>query len=204
MEQRTDEWHKARYGWATASRLADLMAKTKSGPSATREKYLTQVVIERITNQPYSSGFTSAAMQRGIELEPKAICAYEIITGNTVDPVGFVRHPSIDYAGASPDGMIGQDGLIEVKCPESHTHIATIEKGKIDRRYMLQMQFQMACTKRQWCDFVSFDDRMPGALTTKIIRVEKDQKMIDLIESEVISFLDEANKRVAKLMEEIK
>lgn len=204
MEQRTDEWHKARYGWATASRLADLMAKTKSGPSATREKYLTQVVIERITNQPYSSGFTSAAMQRGIELEPKAICAYEIITGNTVDPVGFVRHPSIDYAGASPDGMIGQDGLIEVKCPESHTHIATIEKGKIDRRYMLQMQFQMACTERQWCDFVSFDDRMPGALTTKIIRVEKDQKMIDLIESEVISFLDEANKRVAKLMEEIK
>ena len=204
MEQRTDEWHKARYGWATASRLADLMAKTKSGSSATREKYLTQVVIERITNQPYNSGFTTAAMQRGIDLEPKAICAYEIITGNTVDPVGFIRHPSIDYAGASPDGMIGDDGLIEVKCPESHTHIATIETGKIDRRYMLQMQFQMACAQRQWCDFVSFDDRMPGNLSIKIIRVEKDQKMIDLIESEVISFLDDANKRIAKLMEEIK
>jgi putative phage-type endonuclease len=204
MEQRTDEWHKARYGWATASRLADLMAKTKTGVSASREKYLTQVVIERITNKPYSSGFTSAAMQRGIDLEPKAICAYEIITGNSVDPVGFIRHPSIDYAGASPDGLIADDGLIEVKCPESHTHIATIETGKIDRRYMLQMQFQMACTERQWCDFVSFDDRMPGSLAVKIIRVEKDEKMIDLIESEVISFLDDANKRVAKLMEEIK
>ena len=193
-----EQWLKSRYGWATASRLADLMAKTKTGVSASRAKYMAQVCVERITNQPYDSGFTSAAMQRGIELEPVAISAYEAHQFVTVEPASFVRHPRIEYAGASPDGFIGDDGLVECKCPETHTHLETVDGKSIDRRYMLQMQFQMACSGREWCDYVSFDNRLPGALALHVRRVSRDDGLIAEIESEVEQFLAEVAERVER------
>lgn len=195
-KQRTDEWFKARYGWATASRLGDLMAKTKTGESASRAKYKAQVICERLTNQPYSSGYNSAAMQRGTEKEPVAIQAYEVLKLCEVKPASFVKHPTIDYAGASPDGFVGEHGLIEVKNPESHTHWNTLQKQKIDKRYMLQMQFQMACTERLWCDFVSFDDRFPPEFAIFVKRVDRDDNMIKNIEQEVIKFLDEVQQEI--------
>lgn len=196
IEQRSEEWHKARYGWATASRLGDLMAKAKSGESASRAKYKAQVICERLTNQPYSSGFNSAAMQRGTEKEPIAIQAYEALKLCEVKPASFIRHPSIHYAGASPDGFVGGSGLIEVKSPESHTHWNTLKTEKIDRRYMLQMQFQMACTERDWCDFVSFDDRFPPEFSIFVKRVDRDEDMINNIENEVIKFLEEVKAEI--------
>ena len=196
-----EDWLKSRYGWATASRLADLMAKTKTGVSASRAKYMAQVCVERMTGQPYDSGFTSAAMARGIELEPIAIAAYEADQFVSVEPAKFVPHPRIKWAGASPDGLVGADGLVECKCPETHTHLETLDGKKIDRRYMLQMQFQMACAEREWCDYVSFDDRLPGALALHVRRVERDDKMIAEIESEVEAFLAEAEERLERYRE---
>jgi putative phage-type endonuclease len=201
MEQRTDEWFQARLGKVTASRIADVMAKTKTGYGATRAKYMDQLVDEIITGRP-TIGFSNAAMQHGIDTEPKARAAYELITGNEVVEVGFCPHPTIKQAGASPDGLVGDDGMLEIKCPNTSTHRSFLVSGKIDRRYMLQMQWQMACCDRQWCDFVSFDDRLiDGSKHCKIVEVGRDQELIDEIESEVNAFLDEVSDQLKKYQE---
>jgi len=201
MEQRTDEWFQARLGKVTASRIADVMAKTKTGYGATRAKYMDQLVDEIITGRP-TIGFSNAAMQHGIDTEPKARAAYELITGNEVVEVGFCPHPTIKQAGTSPDGLVGDDGMLEIKCPNTSTHRSFLVSGKIDRRYMLQMQWQMACCDRQWCDFVSFDDRLiDGSKHCKIVEVGRDQELIDEIESEVNAFLDEVSDQLKKYQE---
>jgi putative phage-type endonuclease len=193
MDQRTEEWFEARLGKVTASRIADVMAKTKTGYGATRTKYMDQLLDEIVTGQP-TMGFTNAAMQHGIDTEPKARSAYELITGNEVVEVGFCPHPTIKQAGASPDGLVGDDGMIEIKCPNTSTHRQFVVSGKIDRKYLLQMQWQMACCDREWCDFVSFDDRlMDGSAHCKIRRVSRDQVLIDEITDEVTAFLKEMN-----------
>ena len=177
MEQGTEEWFAARLGKITASRVKDVMARTKSGPAATRKNYMMELLCQRLTGQREES-FTNAAMARGTELEPIARSAYEILTDETVTEVGFGLHPGFDYIGASPDGLVGDSGMLEIKCPNTASHIACIQSGKHDSRYTLQMQCQMACFGREWCDFASFDDRLPEELQLFVVRVARDDELI--------------------------
>ena len=198
IEQGTDAWHQLRVGKVTASRVADIIAKTKNGYSASRENYLAQLVCEKMTGKP-SESFTNAAMIHGIETEPFARAAYESKKDILVEQVGFIHHPSIDGSGASPDGLVGLFGLVEIKCPNTATHIQTLLDQKVPERYNIQMQWQMACTTRQWCDFVSFDPRMSDGLQLFIKRVEYDPVLVATLEKEVIFFLQELEDKINQL-----
>jgi putative phage-type endonuclease len=200
MDQGSDEWFEARMGKVTASRVADILAKTKSGYSASRDNYLAQLVCERLTNEKTES-FINSAMQRGTDIEPLARLSYEVSQNVLVDEVGFVPHPSIIMAGASPDGLVGDDGLLEIKCPNTATHIETLLSQTVPGRYNTQMQFQMACTERSWCDFVSFDNRLPEELQLFVKRVPRDNMYIRLMEDEIVRFLNELDIKIAQLME---
>jgi putative phage-type endonuclease len=200
MEQGTEEWFTIRIGKVTASRVADVIAKTKTGYSATRDNYMAQLVCERLTGQKGES-FTNAAMQHGTDTEPLARLSYEVAKNVLVDEVGFVPHPSIIMAGASPDGLVGDDGLLEIKCPNTATHIETLLSQSVPGKYNTQMQFQMACTGRQWCDFVSFDNRLPDELQLFVKRVPRDNEFIKQMEDEVVKFLNELDIKIAQLME---
>ena len=200
MDQGTDEWFAIRVGKVTASRVADVIAKTKSGYSASRDNYMAQLVCERLTGQKGES-FTNAAMQHGTETEPLARAAYEALRDVLVDEVGFVPHPSIHMAGASPDGLVGDNGLLEIKCPNTATHIETLLSESVPTKYYTQMQFQLACTGREWCDFVSFDNRLPQELQLFVKRVPRDSMYIRLMEDEIVKFLNELDIKIAQLME---
>ena len=199
MEQRSDAWFAARLGKVTASKVADVMAKTKSGWGAGRANYMAQLISERLTGKPADS-FTNAAMQWGTEKEPDARAAYEFFFDAEVVEVGFVDHPTLPNSGASPDGMVGDDGLIEIKAPNTATHIDTLLKGKVPPKYVPQMQWQMACTERQWCDFVSYDPRLPESMQLWVRRVERDDKAIEEMETHVKAFLAEVDSTVVKLL----
>ncbi len=192
MEQRTEEWFRARVGKATASRIADVLAKIKIGESASRKNYKMELVVQRLTGQPGES-FTNAAMEWGTATEPQARMAYEAHTGSFVEEKGFIDHPTIEGFGCSPDGLVGDDGLIEIKCMNTANHVETIIEGKPPSRYIPQMQCQMAVTGRQWCDFVAFDPRLPEDLQLLVVRVDRDQEYIDQMEVEVKQFLSEVN-----------
>ena len=196
--QGSPEWFAARCGKVTASRVADIIAKTKTGPSASRENYLAQLVCERMTGKPAES-YSNAAMLHGVEQEPFARAAYESAKDILVQEVGFVVHPLIEDAGASPDGLVGLFGLVEIKCPNTATHIQTLLDQKVPEKYNTQMQWQMACTTRQWCDFVSFDPRMADGLQLFIKRVEYDPIYVAQLEKEVIFFLMEVEEKINKL-----
>jgi putative phage-type endonuclease len=198
VEQRSNEWFALRLGKVTASRVADLMAKTKTGYSATRENYMAQLVVERISNSQAES-FTNAAMQWGTDQEPYARAEYEATQGAMVEECGFVSHPTIEMAGASPDGLVGDEGLIEIKCPNTATMIDVLLTGVVASKYNTQMQFQMACTGRQWCDYVVFDPRMPAKAQMFIKRVARDEAFIAEMEAEVTKFLSEVAEKVAKI-----
>jgi len=199
-DQRTSEWHEQRLGKVTASAISKVMAKLKDGrPGADRSNYMAQLVCERLTGSP-TEGFTNAAMQRGTEIEPQARAIYSFHTGNEVDEVGFIDHPTIAMSGASPDGLIGTNGLVEIKCPNSATHIATLRGEPIERKYVLQMQWQMACCERDWCDFASFDDRLPDEMALHVQRVGRDDKLIADMQAEVEAFLAELDATVADLL----
>lgn len=198
IAQGSQEWIEQRLGKVTASRLADVVAKTKTGVSASRAGYMAEIVAERLTGKQAAS-FTNAAMAWGTEAEPLARAAYEAECGLFVIEVGMVPHPEIEASGASPDGLVGADGLLEIKCPNTATHIDTILAGKAPAKYIPQMQWQMACTDRQWCDFASFDPRMPPDMQLFIVRVARDQSLIDAYESEVIAFLREVDETIEKL-----
>jgi putative phage-type endonuclease len=199
IEQRSDEWFAARIGKVTASKVADVIAKTKSGYSASRDNYMAQLVCERLTGQR-EEFFTSAAMQHGTDTEPLARAAYEALKDVLVDEVGFVPHRTIEMAGASPDGLVGDNGLLEIKCPNTATHIETLLSQTVPGKHNTQMQFQMACTDREWCDFVSFDNRLPEELQLFVKRVPRDNVFIRLIEGEIIQFLAELDDKINKLM----
>ena len=190
MEQNTPEWHVARLGKVTASRMAELMAKTKSGPSASRANYMAELIVERLTGAK-ADHFVNAAMQWGTDQEPNARLAYEAKTGELVEQIGFVQHPEIDMAGCSPDGLVGDEGMIEIKCPNSATHIETCISQAIPKKYQSQMQWQMACTGRKWVDFVSYDPRMPEKLRLFIKRLDREPLIIKAMNHEVIDFLAE-------------
>ena len=198
MEQHSAEWYAARLGKVTASRVADLMAKTKSGYSASRANYMAELICERLT-MTQADQFTNAAMQWGTECEPQARVAYEFLTDREVTETGFVLHDVIADFGASPDGLVGIDGLVEIKCPNTATHIETLLSEVIPGKYVTQMQAQMACTGRAWCDFVSFDPRMPADMQIWIRRVERDAAVIAEMEAEISTFLADMAQKLDSL-----
>ena len=197
MEQRTDEWFAARIGKVTASRVADVIAKTKSGYGAGRANYLADLVVERLTGQK-AQGFSNAAMEWGTEQEPNAKAAYSAKTGILVEEVGFIDHPTVAMSGASPDGF-AEEGLIEVKCPNTSTMLEWILDGEVPSKHIPQLQWQMACTGRPWCDFVSFDPRLPERLQLLVVRVPRDDDYIAMLETEVKKFLAELDDNLNKL-----
>lgn len=200
MEQGTQEWFAARCGFVTASKIADLMAKTKTGEAASRANYLAKIVAERLTGKPAES-FSNASMQWGTDTEPMARTAYELRHGVLVDQVGFVPHPEIKSTGASPDGLVGDCGLVEIKCPNTATHIEYLFRTEPPTKYQLQMLWQMECTGRDWCDFVSFDPRMPEKMQLYVVRFERDQERINDIKEEVKKFLLEVDHLIKSLQE---
>jgi len=198
IEQGTPEWFAQRCGKATASRISDIVAKTKSGYSTSRANYMAQLVVERMTNQVAES-YTNAAMEWGTEQEPFARAAYEGKTGILVDEVGAIDHPTIAMSAASPDGLVGDGGCLEIKCPGTAQHISTLLGEEVAKKYYDQMQWQMTCTESNWCDFVSYDPRMPEGLQLFIKRIVRDDKYIAELEGEVIQFLAEVDDKVNKL-----
>ena len=201
-EQRTPEWFAERLGKITASRIADVVGKTKSGSyGAARKNYMAELLCQRLTGQQEEK-FTSTAMQHGTDTEPAARAMYMLETGTDVTETGFIPHPTIAMSGASPDGLVGEDGLIEIKCPNTATHLEFLQSHKPKHEYLLQMQWQMACTGRQWCDFVSYDDRLPEKLAYRCIRIPRDDKLIAELEEEAVKFLTELDKTVRQLEEQ--
>ena len=198
LEQGSEAWFAARLGCVTASRVADVVAKTKSGYSAARQTYLGQLLSERLTGIP-TENFQNAAMRWGSEMEAFGVKAYEAATGLETFQVGFLFHPNLAYAGASPDRLVAPDGLVEVKCPTTSTHIETLLKGEVPERYQIQIQWQLACTDRAWCDFVSYDPRLPEAYQLFIQRVLRDVQKIAQLEQEVAAFLEELEKKLDAL-----
>ena len=195
IKQGSDAWHQQRLGRVTASRVADVIAKTKTGYSTSRENYMAQLVCERMTGTVAES-YTNAAMIHGTETEPLARAAYESLKNVLVDEVGFINHPTIQNSGASPDGMIGNDGLLEIKCPNTATHLETLKTKKVPTKYNIQMQWQMASTGRKWCDFVSFDNRLPEHLQLFVARVNRDDAFISELEQEISKFIKELDETV--------
>jgi putative phage-type endonuclease len=196
--QGSDEWKALRLGKVTASRVADVVARTKTGYGASRANYMAQLIAERLTDTVAES-YTNAAMQHGTETEPEARAAYEFYQGATVKEVAFVPHPKIDQAGCSPDGLVGDDGLVEIKCPNTATHLDTLLGQAVPAKYMAQIQFQMACTGRAYCAFVSYDPRMPENMRLFIRRVDRDDTHIHVLETEIAAFLLEMAVKLSEL-----
>ena len=198
IEQGSDAWKRLRLGKVTASRVSDLIAKTKSGWGASRANYMAQIIAERLTGEPQES-YTNAAMQWGTTTEPDARMAYEFRTDATVIQTGFIAHPTIQMSGASPDGFVSANGLVEIKCPNTATHIETLLGQSVPSKYITQMQWQMACTGCEWCDFVSFDPRLPEVMRMFVSRIARDEKFIAELEVHVTDFLSEINSKITAL-----
>lgn len=196
--QGSPEWFAIRCGKVTASRVADIVRKTKTGYSTSRANYQAELIAQRLTNTVVP-GFTNAAMQWGTDNEPNARVAYELMRDCDVQEIGFVIHPTILMAGASPDGLVGADGLAEFKCPLTATHLDTLEGASISADYIIQIQWQMACTARKWCDWVSFDPRLPAWLQLHIQRIKRDDVMIASLEKDVTAFLAELDDKLSRL-----
>lgn len=196
--QGSPEWFAIRCGKVTASRVADVVARTKTGWGASRANYMAELVAERLTGA-VAEGYTSPAMQWGTDTEAEARRAYEFYRDVDVVAAGFILHPRIGQSGASPDGLVSDDGLVEIKCPNTATHIDTLLSATVPSKYATQMQWQMACTGRRWCDFVSFDPRMPEAMRLFVRRVQWDSEAIADLEKLVTAFLEELDAKVAAL-----
>jgi putative phage-type endonuclease len=206
IEQRTEEWFQQRLGKVTASRISDVIAKTKTGVSTSRQNYLIQLVSERLTGKKGDS-FVNQAMLDGIEREGAARELYERTRGVSVTEVGFFDHPTIAMSGASPDGAVNSkeegkyDGLIEIKCPIETTHTNTLMSKSVPSKYIPQMQWQLACTGAKWVDFVSYNPNFPEELQLFVARVDRDDTYIAELEAEVVKFLDEVEQTILKLKE---
>lgn len=199
-EQNTEEWRLARVGKVTASRVQDIIATVKSGGlSAGYKNYQAELVAERLTGVPQGSEFQSPAMLAGSELEAEARNAYAFLYNADITEVGFMPHPFIPNAGCSPDGLVNDDGLVEIKCPNTATHIDFLLTGKIPIAYATQMAFQMACTGRRWCDYASYDRRMPEHMRLHVFRVRRDENIIEQLDIKVQAFLAELDATVAML-----
>lgn len=197
IEQGSDQWLQMRLGKLTASRMADVLATTKSGPSASRKNYLAQLVAERLTGE-IAESFTNGSMAWGIENEPLARAEYEIRTDRNVDQVAFIDHPEIAWCGASPDGVM-VDGLVEIKAPNTATHIEYLLGGKPPAKYVPQMLLQLACSGHAWCDFVSYDPRMPQQHRLFVVRFEPTREEIEAVEAAARLFLAEVQETIDRL-----
>ena len=206
IEQRTEEWFQQRLGKVTASRISDVIAKTKTGVSTSRQNYLVQLVSERITGKKGDS-FVNQAMLDGIEREGAARAIYMLNRDVSVTEVGFFDHPVIKNSGASPDGAVNAEedgkyaGLIEIKCPIETTHTNTLMSKSVSSKYIPQMQWQLACTGAKWVDFVSYNPNFPMELQLFVARVDRDNTYIAELEAEVLKFLDEVDQTILKLKE---
>ena len=198
MEQRSEEWFAARCGSLGASQLNEALATTKNGWGASRENIKNRIIAERLTGSPTET-FQNAAMAWGMATEEDARKAYEEATGTFVDEMGIAYHPALVYTHASPDGLVGNDGLIEIKCPNTTTHIETLKAQKVPSKYMNQMLWQMRCVDRKWCDYVSFDPRLPKHLQLFIKRVDRDDAAIAELEKKVAEFLTEVQNEIDNL-----
>lgn len=194
--QGTPEWLAERAGKVTASMVSAVLAKPET---AGFRDYQAQLVAEILTGKPQGSDYTNAAMQFGTEMEPLARSAYEAETGFSVDEVGFCQHPTINRAGASPDGLVGNSGLVEIKCPKVATHLAYLLAGVVPAGYKNQMMWQMACSGRDWCDFASFRPDLPEHLQLFVIRFKRDPARILELETAVVAFLDTVDKMLSQL-----
>lgn len=193
-EQGSEEWLQARVGLATASRFADIISKTRSGYSASRKNYMAELVVEILTGNN-TEMFTSSAMQWGTDTEPVARLQYLLMTGNEVEETSLWLHDTLPV-GASPDGLVNDKGTIEIKCPNTATHIETLQSKKVPPQYYAQIQGQLWMTDRDWCDFVSFDPRLPENAQIIVIHVPRDQKFIEEMEAEIRKFCKEVNDQV--------
>lgn len=200
MQQNTDEWRMARVGCVTASRMGDLTARTRNGWGAGRDNYMAELIAERLTGVPAES-YTNAAMQHGTDTEPEARIAYQFYADVEVTEVGLCMHPSIAMTAASPDGIIAPDGLVEIKAPNTATHLRTLLGEPIDGKYIKQVMWQMACTGAHWCDWISYDPRLPESMKLFVQRVPRDEDMITDLEKQVREFLAELDAKVAALRE---
>lgn len=201
LEQGSDAWKLARLGHVTASNIAEVMSKGKGNAEAVgRYKYKVRLVAERLTMTAGES-YANAAMQWGIEQEQFACIEYEAATNQFVDKVGFVLHPEIEWIGVSPDRFVGHEGLIEVKCPNTTTHLDYLFENKVPSEYYKQIQCQLWVTGRQWCDFISYDPRLPKRNQLLIVRTERDEKLIAEMKTETEKFLAEVQNLIMKLGE---
>jgi len=198
IEQGTQEWHQLRLGKVTASRVSDVMSKIKSGESASRRNYKMELVVERLTGLKTES-YTSPAMQHGIDNEGIARSTYEIQNNVLVDQVAFINHYNIKNAGCSPDGLVSNLGMVEIKCMTTANHVEAILNNRPPPQYFAQCQFQMACAGRLWNDLTLFDPRLPDILQLKVFRIERDETYIKLMEEEVIQFLKEVEEVINNL-----
>ena len=194
--QGTPEWLAARAGRVTASMISAVLMKPET---AGFRDYQAQLVAEILTGKPQGSDYTNVHMQFGTETEPLARSAYEAETGFSVDEVGLCIHPTIERAGASPDGLVGNSGLVEIKCPKVATHLAYQIAGVVPAGYKNQMMWQMACTGRDWCDFVSFRPDLPEHLQLFVVRFKRDPARILELETAVVAFLDTVDKMLSQL-----
>lgn len=197
-EQGSPEWFAQRCGKLTASCIADAVARTKAGWGASRANLMSRLIVERLTGQT-APAYTSPEMTWGTEHEQEAKDAYAFTRDVDVVQAGFVAHPQIPDSGASPDGYVGSDGLLEAKCPNTATHIAALLGEPVPMRHYLQMQWQMECTGRAWCDYVSYDPRLPLAMRLHIVRVPRDERRLDALRIEVRDFLRELQAKLDQL-----
>lgn len=197
--QGTEAWLAERAGHATASRFSDVLARIKSGEAEGRRRYRIQLVTERLTGN-VAQGYQNAAMVWGTQTEPEARMAYEAFSGVIVQETGFIKHPGVEWCGASPDGLIGDDGMLELKCPESTTHLEWMEAGKAPTRHIAQIQGQMWVTGRKWVDFASYDPRFPEGLQLFVVRVKRDDDYLAALEAEVLDFLAVVDEMVTRLL----
>lgn len=200
IEQGTDAWRQARCGSLGASRVADAIARIKSGWGASRSNLMAELLVERLTGVP-TVGYQNETMKWGQEKEPEAIAAYEFRTEYEVLRIGIAQHPTIAGAHASPDGLVGDDGLVEVKCPQSATHLDILLGEPIPAKYITQMQWQMSTTGRRWCDWVSYDPRLPETMRLFIQRIPRNDARIAELEGMVSQFLAELDNKIVLLKE---
>lgn len=200
MEQLSEEWFAARRGKVTASRLGDLMATTRSGYGAGRGNYMAELLAERLTGVTVER-FQNDSMKWGVDQEPHARAAYEFFRDAVVETAAFIPHPKIDGTGASPDGLVGTDGMVEIKCPNTATHLDTLLSDTVPVKYVYQMQWQIECAGRQWCDFASFDPRMPPKMQLYVKRFQRNEQTIAELGKAVTLFLRELDQKIEALKE---
>lgn len=198
--QGSPAWIAARLGKLTASRIGDAIARTKTGPAAVRTAYMAELMVERLTGQP-APVYVTPAMQWGTDVEPQARAAYEWIGDCEIVSAGFVEHPHITMSGCSPDGLVGDDGMVEFKCPTTATHLETLLSGQVPAKHLPQIMWQMACTGRTWCDFVSYDPRLPELMRFFKQRVLRDEVAIAELERQAVEFLSELDAKIEQLRE---